>query len=230
MTDITLGLSDLPTQTHLYVGEGTHSGKTYLWYTYADGKQPVFQQALTGYLTQVLITGTERKGKTHISLETFIQTTQSTYVIHSWMDSNFSKTLLLALAQADLTRALTISVHPGRDGLFSKVHDAWTTKRVQPNWKPGINYVNLVNQLQLELGLPEQRQSEPIINPDEFAKLKTTAKKTGYSVKGLAQLLAQFNFRRGSDITRSAYPQLLRAASDPNQALSMNAKGKNSLS
>lgn len=229
MTDITLGLSDLPSQTHLYIGEGVQGGKTYLWYTYADGKQPVFQQALTGYLTHVLITAVERKGKNHISLEAFVQTIQSTYVIHSWMDSNFSKTLLLSLSQADLTRALTISVHSARDGLFSKVHDAWTTERIQPNWKPGINYVDLVNQLQLKLGTPAQRPSESIISSDEFDKLKVTAKRAGYSVKGLAQLLAKFNFSRGSDITRKAYPQLLREARDPSQALAMNAKAKNSL-
>jgi hypothetical protein len=144
------------------------------------------------------------------------------------MDSNFSKTLLLSLNQADLTRALTISVHPGRDGLFSKVHDAWTTKRIQPDWKPGINYVDLVNQLQLKLGTPLQPPSaEPIITPDEFAKLKAVAKETGYSVKGLAQLLAKFNFSRGSEITRRAYSQLLREVGDPQVALVMNARAKN---
>lgn len=149
--NIQLGLCDPPDPIYLYVGQGEENGRSYLWYRYdvdAQKQYPVFQRGLTGYLTELRITTKEYKGKDSHKLDVVMRCDRL-YIIRSGLDTNFSKTLLLALEHVpDPAKPLTIAVAPGEETVvFARVFDAATGAKIKAEWNPQAHWLDIIAQL-----------------------------------------------------------------------------------
>ena len=127
-TQIQLGLCDPPEPIYIYVGQTENNGQTSLWYRYdidAQKQHPVLQRALTGYLSELRITIKEYKGKENHKIDLVFHADQ-VYIIRSGLETNFSKTLLLALSTVtDINQPLTIAVVAGEENVvFARLYNA----------------------------------------------------------------------------------------------------------
>lgn len=107
-----LGLNNVETvPNYIYVG-----GQNCAWYTVEDREQkPITVNALTGYLKNVEVKEREYKGNTSLKLILTIET-DCTYKVQSGLDTWFSKTILIRLAQLtkdEAAQPITIIVNPG---------------------------------------------------------------------------------------------------------------------
>lgn len=170
--DIQLGLCDPPDPIYLYVGQGEENGQSYLWYRYdIDAQQqcPVFQRGLTGCLSEIRITTKEYKGKDNHKLDVVMRS-HRIYIIRSGIETNFTKTLLLALEAADITKPLTIAVAPGEETVvFARVYDAATGARIKAEWNPQARWLNIVAQLSERLvGKANSEESRDVEKKQEI--------------------------------------------------------------
>lgn len=154
---IQFGLCDPPEPIYLYVGQTEANGETALWYQFdidAQKQLPVLKRGLTGYVSELRITVKEFKGKENNKLDVVVGADQL-YVIRSGLETNFTKTLLLALSCVNnFHQPLTIAVAAGEENVvFARVYDAITKARFKAEWNPDANWLDLVTQLQQRLGL-----------------------------------------------------------------------------
>ncbi|MHC5771937.1 MAG: hypothetical protein ACYTXI_41750 [Nostoc sp.] len=98
VTEIKLGLCNPPEPIYLYVKNAELGGESYLWYHYDIDREktiPVSQKALTGYLSELRFTTKEFKGKDNLKLD-IVVSADEVYVIRSGVETNFTKSFLLA--------------------------------------------------------------------------------------------------------------------------------------
>ena len=170
---IQLGLCDPPEPIYIYVGQTENNGQTSLWYRYdidAQKQHPVLQRALTGYLSELRITIKEYKGKENHKIDLVFHADQ-VYIIRSGLETNFSKTLLLALSTVtDINQPLTIAVVAGEENVvFARLYNAITKVRFLAEWKADANWLDLVSKIQQRLGQStpvEELRLAPPIEPE----------------------------------------------------------------
>jgi hypothetical protein len=170
---IQLGLCEPPEPVYLYVGQTEVNGETSLWYRYdcdAQKQHPVKQRGLTGYISELRVTVKEFKGRENSKLDVVVHADQL-YVIRSGLETNFTKTLLLALSTVpDFHQPLTIAVVAGEENVvFGRVYDAIALTRFKADWKPDTDWLNLISQLQVRLGQAAVAQEVPSIQPASAA-------------------------------------------------------------
>jgi hypothetical protein len=117
-----LGFTEAPTLYRIYANRSNNC----LWYTVRNGEVfPIAHTALTGYLQDLKFEQVERRGKPVTKLMTYLKGDRP-YCIESGSDSQFSKGLLMAIAQltsVQLTQPITLMPQPGEDDavLFCRV-------------------------------------------------------------------------------------------------------------
>lgn len=165
MTNVILGLCDPPEPIYLYVSQGEASGQSYLWYRYdveSQQQYPVFQRGLLGYLVELRITQKEYKGKENYKLDVVMRCDR-TYIIRSGLETNFSKTLLLALdTLTDFScQPLTVAVAPGEENVvFGRLY-ASSGQRIKADWNPDADWLGIVSRIQEQLGQAVQAPPKP---------------------------------------------------------------------
>lgn len=225
---IQLGLCDPPEPIYLYVGAGEHNGQPYLWYQYdidAQQQYPVFRRGLTGYLGELRITTKEYKGKDNHKLDVVMRCDRL-YIVRSGLETNFSKTLLLALeAVPDFKQPLTLAVVPGEETVvFSRIYDAVTGNRYKAEWNSDANWLDIVTRIQERLGQPvAKRQLEPAapqtapqasyaaLYPQHNAIIKKIRLQTGHSPEQIVDWCRQYNVSCPTDLTPELCRQLAQA-------------------
>ena len=234
-TQIQLGLCNPPEPVYIYVGQTEINGETSLWYKYdidAQKQHPVLQRALTGYISELRITVKEFKGKENNKLDVVINADQ-VYVIRSGLETNFSKTLLLALSTLPaLNQPLTIAVTPGEENVvFARVYDALTKVRCKIEWNPDANWLDLISQIQQRLGqsaVVQELQVAPQIEPEGLAqdcdqinpqasapllsnseRVKAVRALTGHSSDAVKAILAHYETDHPKNLTSEQCDELI---------------------
>jgi hypothetical protein len=154
--DIKLGLCKLPEPIYLYVRNGEEGGNSYCWYYHNPDTKvntPELADGLCGYLTELRVTAKEYKGKENIKLDIVISA-EETYVIRSGIETNFSKSFLLAIALVeDLSKPLIIGCSAGKENVvFCNVYDAATKARFKTEWDSNADWATIIDKVQFKLG------------------------------------------------------------------------------
>ncbi|MEN9239189.1 MAG: hypothetical protein Q6J68_00365 [Thermostichales cyanobacterium SZTDM-1c_bins_54] len=110
-----LGFGDPPTPVYVFCNRRNNC----LWYTLDDQGEPVpiVHKALTGYIQDLSFPKTERRGKEVWKLHLTVKADR-TYILESGYDTQFSKSVLAALATltpAAMQQPITIQPQPGED-------------------------------------------------------------------------------------------------------------------
>jgi hypothetical protein len=156
VTEIKLGLCNPPEPIYLYVKNAELGGESYLWYHYdidRDKTIPVTQRALTGYLSELRFTTKEFKGKDNLKLD-IVVSADGVYVIRSGVETNFTKSFLLAASLVqDFSKPLIIAANAGEQNtVFCNLYDAVTKTRIEREWNKNADWVTLINGIQSRLG------------------------------------------------------------------------------
>ncbi|MCC5617379.1 hypothetical protein LC605_20265 [Nostoc sp. CHAB 5836] len=155
-TEIKLGLCQPPEPIYLYVKNGELSGESYLWYHYNIDKDktiPVLERGLTGYISELRLTAKEFKGKDNIKLDIVVRADEI-YIVRTGIETNFSKTFLLAASQIpDFDKPLIISVAAGEENVvFCRLYDAVTKVRLRREWDKDADWASIIHDIQVRLG------------------------------------------------------------------------------
>ena len=200
LPQVQLGLCNPPEPIYIYVGQKEVNGETYLWYRYdVEGEelQPIKQRGLTGYISELRITVKEFKGKENTKLDVVVQADEL-YIIRSGLETNFTKTLLLALScVADFNQPLTVAVAAGEENVvFARLYDATTRMRLKADWNPDADWLNLVSRLQQQLGqsssVQELPQPVPVPPNSNGERIKAIRALTGHSTDDVRAKLAHY--------------------------------------
>ncbi|MEW6495320.1 MAG: hypothetical protein AB1589_22810 [Cyanobacteriota bacterium] len=153
--EIKLGLCKLPEPIYLYVRNGEEGGNSYCWYYHNPDTKvntPETSDGLCGHLSELRITAKEYKGKENIKLDIVISAGE-TYVIRSGIETNFSKSFLLAIALIeDLSKPLIIGCSAGKENVvFCNVYDAATKARVKAEWNASADWASIIDSVQSKL-------------------------------------------------------------------------------
>ncbi|MBE8992231.1 hypothetical protein [Nostoc sp. LEGE 12450] len=156
VTEIKLGLCNPPEPIYLYVKNAELGGESYLWYHYdieRDKTIPVFQRALTGYLSELRFTTKEFKGKDNLKLD-IVVSADGLYVIRSGIETNFAKSFLLAASGVqDFSKALIIAATAGEQNtVFCNLYDAVTKSRIEREWNKNADWTTIIRNIQSRLG------------------------------------------------------------------------------
>lgn len=154
--EIKLGLCKLPEPIYLYVRNGEEGGNSYCWYYHNPDTKvntPERSEGLCGHLSELRVTAKEYKGRENIKLDIVI-TADETYIIRSGIETNFSKSFLLAIALVeDLSKPLIIGCSAGKENVvFCNVYDAATKARVRAEWDANADWATIVDKVQFKLG------------------------------------------------------------------------------
>jgi hypothetical protein len=116
VTEIKLGLCNPPEPIYLFVNQGEVNGESYVWYNFdisQDKRIPVTKKALTGYLSELRLTTKEFKGKDNLKLD-IVVSADELYVVRSGIETNFTKSFLLAASGVqDFSKPLIIAATAG---------------------------------------------------------------------------------------------------------------------
>ncbi|WP_375514642.1 hypothetical protein [uncultured Nostoc sp.] len=156
IAEIKLGLCNPPEPIYLYVNQGEVDGESYVWYQFninQDKKIPVSQRALTGYLSELRLTTKEFKGKDNLKLD-IVVSADGLYVIRSGIETNFTKSFLLAASLIqDFSKPLIIAATAGEQNtVFCNLYDAVTKSRIEREWNKNADWGTLINDIQSRLG------------------------------------------------------------------------------
>lgn len=148
-----LGLCNPPEPIYLYV-KADESGSC-LWYKFnveTQATTPVKERGLCGNLVELKIVTKEYKGKENLKLDIVVQADEL-YIIRSGMETNFTKTFLLAIAQAqDLAKPLIFAVSAGEENVvFCRLYDAVSKQRLKAEWDKNANWSTIVMDTQIRL-------------------------------------------------------------------------------
>ncbi|MBD2496739.1 hypothetical protein [Nostoc sp. FACHB-280] len=174
-TEIKLGLGNPPYPIYLYVNKLEIDGQAYGWYNYdvsLDKKTPVADRALTGYLSELRVTGKDFKGKDNIKLD-IVVFADDLYIVRSGIETNFTKSFLLAASVVeDFSRPLTIVATPGGENVvFCGLHDAISKTKIRRDWDANADWAGLLQQIQSRLftrpkyDLDEDERDRPVVQP-----------------------------------------------------------------
>lgn len=210
-TNIQLGLCDPPEPIYLYVGSGELQGQQYLWYQYdleSQQRKPVFKRGLTGYLKELRVTAKQHKGKDANKLDVVVSGDRI-YIIRSGIETNFSKTLLLALSVvSDFSSPLTLAVAPGDDVVFARLYNATAGERVKAEWNPNAPWLDLIQAINQKLGvLPPPLPVESTIDKNQFATLVDMCGERGIQT---SIVLTPFGYQRGSSVLAKDYQKIMQ--------------------
>ncbi|MBD2302873.1 hypothetical protein [Nostoc sp. FACHB-190] len=172
-TEIKLGLGNPPLPIYLYVNKLEIDGQAYGWYNYdvsLDKKTPVADRALTGYLSELRLTGKDFKGKDNIKLD-IVVFADDVYIIRSGIETNFSKSFLLTASLVeDFSKPLTIVATPGGENVvFCSLHDAISKTKIRRDWDANADWAGLLKQIQSRLfnrpkyNLDEDEYDHPVV-------------------------------------------------------------------
>jgi hypothetical protein len=155
IAEIKLGLCTPPEPIYLYVKNGELSGESYLWYHYNIDKDktiPVLERGLTGYISELRLTAKEFKGKDNIKLDIVVRADE-VYIVRTGIETNFSKTFLLAASQVqDFDKPLIISVAAGEENVvFCRLYDAVTKVRLRREWDKDADWASIIHDIQFRL-------------------------------------------------------------------------------
>jgi len=217
--NIQLGLCDPPEPIYLYVGQGESKGQSYLWYRYdidAQQQYPVFQRGLSGYLLELRITAKEYKGKENYKLDVVMRCDR-TYIIRSGLETNFTKSLLLALATvSDFSQPLTIAVAPGEENVvFGRLY-ASTGKRIKVEWNPDADWLGVVARIQERLGQPVQAvqstaASRQELYPQHNSLVKSIRVLTGHTSEQIVGWCRQYGATQPSELSSELCDHLIES-------------------
>ncbi|MBE9210068.1 hypothetical protein IQ244_26950 [Nostoc sp. LEGE 06077] len=182
-TEIKLGLGNPPLPIYLYVNKLEIDGQAYGWYNYdvsLDKKTPVAERALTGYLSELRVTGKDFKGKDNIKLD-IVVFADDLYIVRSGIETNFSKSFLLTASLIeDFSRPLTIVATPGEENVvFCGLYDALTKTKIRRDWDANADWAGLLQQIQSRLftrpkyDLDEDERDRPVVQQPSSAPTKT---------------------------------------------------------
>jgi hypothetical protein len=130
-----LGLGPSPRPEFLYVST-EHSPSGWHRWDHARGEAVVVaENACTGYLRDVAAVERERRGETKVKLDLTLACGPRVYVVESGIETQFSRSVLAALARLTprhLRRALCVEVRPGDEDkvVFGDVFDAASGVRI----------------------------------------------------------------------------------------------------
>lgn len=155
MSEIQLGLCNPPEPIYLYVRSGEANGESYLWYKFDIDSQttiPVHQRGLTGYIKELRLTQKEYRGKDNIKLDLVISADE-VYVIRTGIETNFAKTLLLALEKVEsYSVPHIIAVVAGEENVvFCRVYDACSKHRIKAEWNAQADWAGIIAKVQAKL-------------------------------------------------------------------------------
>jgi hypothetical protein len=172
--EIKLGLCNPPEPIYLYVNQGESQGESYVWYKYnieQNQKIPVHQKGLTGYLSDLRLKAKEYNGRDNMKLE-IVVAADETYIIRSGIETNFSKSFLLAASLVnDFSRPLIIAATPGeKNTVFCNIYDATTKANIKREWQKEADWDALISSIQSKLG-KEPETSLPVAPIDAKPKL-----------------------------------------------------------
>ncbi|WP_392530057.1 hypothetical protein [Nostoc sp. C117] len=156
VTEIKLGLCNPPEPIYLYVKNAELGGESYLWYHYdieRDKTIPVSQRALTGYLSELRFTTKEFKGKDNLKLD-IVVSADEVYVIRSGVETNFTKSFLLAASGVqDFSKPLIIAANAGEQNtVFCNLYDAVNKSRIEREWNKNADWASIIRNIQSRLG------------------------------------------------------------------------------
>ncbi|MBN3992378.1 MAG: hypothetical protein HWQ36_18070 [Nostoc sp. NMS2] len=156
IAEIKLGLSNPPEPIYLYVKNAELGGESYLWYHYDIDREktiPVSQRALTGYLSELRFTTKEFKGKDNLKLD-IVVSADEVYVIRSGVETNFTKSFLLAASGVqDFSKPLIIAANAGEQNtVFCNLYDAVTKSRIEREWNKNADWATIIHDIQSRLG------------------------------------------------------------------------------
>jgi hypothetical protein len=156
VTEIKLGLCNPPEPIYLYVKNAELGGESYLWYHYdieRDKTIPVTQRALTGYLSELRFTTKEFKGKDNLKLD-IVVSADEVYVIRSGVETNFTKSFLLAASGVqDFSKPLIIAATAGeKNTVFCNLYDAVSKSRIEREWNKNVDCATIIRDVQSRLG------------------------------------------------------------------------------
>lgn len=181
-----LGLGISPdTVTYLFIGESEGEMGTSPWYKYDfenDRQIAIPEDALTGYLTSLVVVRKTFKDKTNYKLNIHISADHK-YVIRTGVGTTFSRGLILSLKKLVETASpevfsqpITLSVKRGSEdsktAFCSIFHNS---EKVFPDWDGEISLAPLIADLQKALGQVVQTR-EMMDDPDLYYKATVTAK------------------------------------------------------
>jgi len=154
--EIKLGLCNPPEPVYLYVNQGEVDGESYVWYKFnisQDKKIPVTQRALTGYLSELRLTTKEFKGKDNLKLD-IVVSADELYVIRSGIETNFTKSFLLAASLVqDFDKPLIIVANAGDENtVFYNLYDAASKTKIYREWSRDLDWATIIRDIQILLG------------------------------------------------------------------------------
>jgi len=232
MTEIKLGLGNPPYPIYLYVNKLEIDGQAFGWYNYdvsLDQKTPVAEKALTGYLSELRVTGKDFKGKDNIKLD-IVVFADDVYIIRSGIETNFTKSFLLtASVIEDFSRPLTIVATPGGENVvFCGLYDALTKTKIRRDWDVNADWAGLLQQIQSRLfnrpkySLDEDESDRPVvqqaapiptkpavIHPQDL-RIKQVRTLTNYPVDLIKEWLQFQNVSFPSELPVSVVDKLVR--------------------
>jgi hypothetical protein len=156
IAEIKLGLCNPPEPIYLYVNQGEVDGESYIWYKFnisQDKKIPVTQRALTGYLSELRLTTKEFKGKDNLKLD-IVVSADELYVIRSGIETNFTKSFLLAASLVqDFDKPLIIVANAGDENtVFCNLYDAASKTKIYREWSRDLDWATIIRDIQSLLG------------------------------------------------------------------------------
>ncbi|WP_306422188.1 hypothetical protein, partial [Nostoc sp. CHAB 5715] len=156
VTEIKLGLCNPPEPIYLYVKNAELGGESYLWYHYDIDREktmPVFQRALTGYLSELRLTTKEFQGKDNLKLD-IVVSADEVYIIRTGIETNFAKSFLLAASSVqDFSKPLIIAATAGEQNtVFCNLYDAVSKSRIEREWNKNADWATIIRDIQILLG------------------------------------------------------------------------------
>ena len=157
---IQLGFGYIPVPQYIFVGgkDAQTEGPEYLWYSIdfkTNKPLPIFDQALTGYITGIRMINKPYKGDDAVKVDISIQADRK-YVVRSGIETIFTRGLLLALEIFDNLKDIpvTICVTPGdeKNVIYASVYDAVNGEVVKFDWDKSKKLSPVVVGIQKQLG------------------------------------------------------------------------------
>ncbi|YAF99296.1 MAG: hypothetical protein AB3A66_28045 (plasmid) [Nodularia sp. CChRGM 3473] len=175
MSEIKLGLGNPPLPIYLYVKNEETRGQQYVWYKYIikqNEKIPVYERALTGFISEIRLTEKDYKGQDNLKLDIVISADEL-YVIRSGINTNFAKSFLLtASVVEDFSKPLTIVANPGNENVvFCSLYDAQTKAKIRRDWDANADFASIIQDIQSKLAFAVKYELD-----DEDIELRPTAK------------------------------------------------------
>lgn len=220
--DIQLGFCKVPEPIYIYVKKEEIDGKACLWYQldHETSKQiGIEHRAIAGYLRDIRVTVKEFKSKENVKLELVVNADE-TYIIRSGIETNFSKSILLALSQiSDFSKPLIFAVQAGNENVvFGRLYDAEIKQRISSEWNSNADFYGIINKIENALGkvsvldINPKPETEIKINAEQAKRLWAIARKEcKLDDDDVRSVFARFNIESTTDIPASRYEAVIDA-------------------